>query len=182
MRRFRTFAVTLAVASFGVAAFVPVEPAQAAPTWCKAWRVTGQTWYGYQSNGFTLLFTLRQSPAPSTVFGGYARHNRGDVNQGGVASQYLKGGVDSEGVGRILMNIAWSNATSGQYNATAAYVRRTPSGGLTAGLRGTTVATSGGRGSATWYADGTSPGIGGSGGRYVWPLYCLTKDVVRYPA
>jgi hypothetical protein len=180
MRRFRMLVAMLAVASFGVA-FVPAAPAQAAPYWCKAWKVAGQTWYADQSNDFNLLFTMRMSPSPSTRFSGYARYSRSDVNRGGVGSQFLSGAVSSEGVGRILMNIQWSSASSGQYNATAFDVRRTSSGGLTAGLRGTTVDTSGGGGAARWVADGWTSGLGTGDGRYHWPLFCSQANVVRYP-
>ena len=180
MRRLWTLATILVLASLGVA-FVPGEPAQArtaAPVWCKAWKVSGQTWYANQSDGFTLMFTL-------TLFSGFARHNRGavtDVNLGGIPSQYIKGGVTSDGVGRIMMDLLWTNGHRGQYHATAVMVRRTASGGLTAGLHGTMTVTSGGVGTAHWYAYGQSSGIGTSGGRFFWPLYCARGDVVRYPA
>lgn len=176
--RSRTLAVALAVASFGVAAVVPVAPAQAAPTWCKAWQVRGETWYGHQTGGFSLMFTLRMV---GRIVTGWARFNRGDPNRGGVPSQFLRGGMNSDGVGHLILNIVWTNGTSGQYHGTPVDIRRTPSGGLTAGLRGTTVQTAGGTGSARWWADGLGAGIGGTGGRYLWPLSCLTRDVVRYP-
>lgn len=80
---------------------------------------------------------------PSVRFGGFARFNQGDPNQGDVASQFVGGGVNSDGGGSILMNVVWTNGSSGQYNARAYDVQRTRSGGLTAGLRGTTVDTSG---------------------------------------
>jgi hypothetical protein len=60
---------------------------------------------------------------PSTRFGGFARFNQGDPNQGGVASQFI-----SNGVGSILMNIVWTNGSSGQYNGRAFDFRRTRSG------------------------------------------------------
>jgi hypothetical protein len=172
--------VPLAVASLGVA-FVPVETAEAAPGWCRAWKVAGQTWYADQSNGFTLLFTVRMDRAGAPRFSGYARSNRGDVNRGGVPSQFLRGGVSSDGAGRVMIDIVWANGTSGQYHATAVDVRRTSSGALTAGLRGTTADTSGGGGAARWEALGGSSGLGTSGGRYAWPLFCSRGDVVRYP-
>ncbi len=67
-------------------ALVNAAPALAAPYWCKAWQVAGQTWYASQSNGYTLVFTLRTPPG-STRFNGYARYNRGDVNLGGTSSR-----------------------------------------------------------------------------------------------
>ena len=185
MRRSVTLVTMLALASLGVA-FVPGAAAQARPAppvWCKTWKVSGQTWYADQSNGFTLMFTLRMSPGPSTLFSGFARHNRGDVNRGGNPSQFIRGGVTSAGVGRVMMDIQWANGSRGQYHATAVNVRRTASGGLTAGLDGTMVDTSGGGGvGARWYAYGQSSGIGTSGGRFFWPLYCARGDVLRYPA
>jgi hypothetical protein len=164
-------------------ALISASPAQAAPYWCKAWQVSGQTWYASQSNGFTMVFTLR-TPRGSTRFSGYARYNRGDVNLGGTPSQLVRGGVSSEGVGRVLINIVWSNGSSGQYHATVTSVRRTSSGALTAGLRGTTVDTtgSGTGGAAFWEALGWSSGVGTSGGRYYWPMFCARENVLRYPA
>ena len=126
-------------------ALVNAAPALAAPYWCKAWQVAGQTWYASQSNGYTLVFTLRTPPG-STRFNGYARYNRGDVNLGGTSSQLIRGTVSSEGAGRVVINIVWRGGSSGQYIANVTGVRRTSSGNLTAGLRGTTVDTSGGGG------------------------------------
>jgi hypothetical protein len=158
-------------------------PALAAPYWCQAWQVSGQTWYASQSNGYTLLFTLRTPPG-STRFNGYARYNRGDVNLGGTPSQLIRGAVSSEGAGRVLINIVWRNGASGQYNATVTSVRRTASGALTAGLSGTTVDTTGSvrGGAAYWDALGWSSGLGTSGGRYYWPMFCPKEYVLRYPA
>ena len=77
-----------------------------------------------------------------------------------MASQFVGGGVNSDGVGSILMNVVWTNGSSGQYNARAYDVQRTRSGGLTAGLRGTTVDTSGsGAPGASWNANGQSNGV-----------------------
>ena len=179
IKRFRVLALVLAIASFG-AAFMQAGAAQASPTWCRAWQVSGQTWYGYQTNGFTLLFTMRMSS--SNRFSGFARYNRGDVNLGGTPSQFLRGAVNSEGAGSINMEIQWTSGSRGQYMARTYNVRRTPSGGLTAGLTGTTVDVSGGGGAARWYADGGSSGLGTSDGRYLWPMFCAPKNVVRYPA
>jgi len=177
-KRFRALALALAVASLGTV-FVQAGTAQASPTWCRAWQVSGQTFYGYQSNGFDLLFTLRQY---GTRFSGYARYNRGDVNRGGVSSQFIRGSVNSDGAGRIGMEIQWASGSRGQYNATVVNVRRTSSGGLTGALTGTTTDVSGGGGAARWEADGGSSGLGTSGGRYLWPMFCASKNVVRYPA
>ena len=162
--------LVVAVASLSVP--LVAESAQAAPTWCKAWRVNGQTWYARHSNGFNLLFTLRMGSPPSARFGGFARFSQGDPNQGGVASQFLGGGVNSDRVGSILMNVVWTNGSSGQYNARAYDVERTRSGGLTAGLRGTAVDTSGsGAPGASWNANGQSNGIR--------PLFCSAGAVVH---
>jgi hypothetical protein len=164
-------------------ALISASPAQAAPYWCKAWQVSGQTWYADQG-GFTLMFNLRTPPG-STRFGGSARYSRGDVNLGGTPSQLLTGAVSSENAGRILMNITWRNGPSGQYIATVTDVRRTPSGNLTAGLRGTTVDTTPGarnKSASYWHALGGSSGLGTSGGRYVWPMFCARESVLRYPA
>jgi hypothetical protein len=171
MRRFRMLVTTLVVASLWVTV-VPAASAKVAPKYCKFWRVQGQTWYAAQGS-FSLLFTLRMASRTSTRFSGFARYNRGNPNRGGVASQFIRGGVNNEGVGSILMNIVWRNGSSGQYNARAVWVRRTRSGGLTAGLYGTTVDTTNGNGgnSARWSADDTPSGN--------WPLYCLKADVVR---
>ena len=164
-------------------ALMNAAPALAAPYWCKAWQVSGQTWYADQSNRHTLLFTLRTPPG-SIYFSGYARYNRGDVNLGGTPSQFIRGAVNSDGAGSVLMNIVWRNGASGQYNARVTSVRRTSSGALTAGLRGTTVDTTGSvrGGSAYWEALGGSSGIGTSGGRYTWPMFCARENVLRYPA
>jgi hypothetical protein len=176
MRRLCMLVTTLVVASLWVT-FVIAESAQAAakPKYCKFWRVQGQTWYGAQGS-YTLMFTLKMSSRTSRHFHGYADYSKGNSTTGrgvGVGSQLVSGGVNSEGVGTIYMNIHWKNGTSGQYNAKAVYVRRTRSGGLTAGLYGTTVDTTNGNGgdSARWSADDTPGGN--------WPLYCLKGDVVR---
>ena len=174
MRRVRALAAALAVASLWVTV---VPAAQAAPKYCRAWRVQGQTWYAGQSNGFSLMFTLRMGSPTSKVFSGFARYNRGDPTEGGVPSQFIRGGVDSDGVGRIKMDIVWSSGSSGQYHATAYGVRRRSNGTLIAGLQGTTVDTSGGGGAARWWADGTGPGLGKPGGN--WPLWCPASAVVR---
>jgi hypothetical protein len=181
MKSIRRRPTIISVTAIAVA-LVLAQPAQAAPYWCRAWQVSGQTWYAYQSNGFSLLFTLSSAPG-SKMFGGYARFNRGDVNRGGTPSQFIRGGVDSEGVGRIMMNIVWANGRAAQYHATAVNVRRGRSGILTAGLSGTTVDTTGDRahGAAKWHADGGSSGLGTSGGRELWPLYCPREHVVQYP-
>ena len=154
-------------------ALVNAAPALAAPYWCKAWRqVPGQTWYASQSNGYTpAAFTLRTPPG-STRFNGYARYNRGDVNLGGTSSQLIRGTVSSEGAGRVVINIVWRGGSSGQYIANVTGVRRTSSGNLTAGLRGTTVDTSGGGGAASWEAMGWTSGIWNVG----WPV--LLADVL----
>ena len=76
--------LVVAVASLSVP--LVAESAQAAPTWCKAWRVNGQTWYARQSNGFNLLFTLRMGSPPSVRFGGFARFNQGDPKAAWPAS------------------------------------------------------------------------------------------------
>lgn len=49
-----------------------VQPAHvvAAPTLFREWHVSGQTWYASQSNGYSLLFTLKSTPG-SERFGGY---------------------------------------------------------------------------------------------------------------
>jgi hypothetical protein len=137
-----------------------------------------------QSNRYTLLFTLRTSTGSTTRFHGYARYNRGDVNLGGTPSQLLRGAVSSEGAGRVLIKIVWRNGGSGQYHAAVTGVRRTSSGALTAGLRGTTVDTTGGvgGGAATWAALGWSSGLGTSGGRYYRPMHCARDNVLRYLA
>jgi hypothetical protein len=84
--------------------------------------------------------------------------------------------ASSDGVGSTLMDIVWTNGTSGQYNGTAVAVQGTRSGGLTAGIHGATVDTSGtGAPGATWDADNTA-GFGQTGG--VCPLYCPRSDVV----
>jgi hypothetical protein len=176
--RARTSIAALTLAAFG-AACLPVEAAQAAPQWCRAWKVGGQTWYGYQSNGYSLLFTVRMAGSTSSL-SGYARASRGDVNRGGVSSQYLRGGVVSDGIGRVMIEVQWANGSRGQYHATTYDVRRSASGGLTAGLTGTTVDVSGGGGAARWIADGMTSGIGTSD-RYIWPMFCARGDVVRYP-
>jgi hypothetical protein len=178
-RHLRAAVLALAVASLGVS-FAPAQAAQASPYWCRAWQVSGATWYGYQDNGYDLLFTLRMATA--TRFSGYARYNRGDVNRGGTPSQFIRGGVNNNGAGSVLMEIQWSNGSRGQYNATTYNVLRTASGGLTAGLRGTTVDVSGGGGAAGFDADGTVSGLGNGDGRYHWPMYCSRANVVRYPA
>jgi hypothetical protein len=177
---------TLAVATVWVT-FVPAESARAAkPKYCKFWRVQGQTWYASQDNGFTLAFTLKMPLANSLTsklrnrLGGFARYSRGHINSGydGVGSQLITGGVGSEGVGSIYMNIVWRNGTRGQYNARAVSVRRTRSGGLTAGLYGTTVDTTGNGGgrAAHWWADNTTGELGQT--NHPWPLICLKGDVV----
>ena len=127
--RARTSIAALTLAAFG-AACLPVEAAQAAPQWCRAWKVGGQTWYGYQSNGYSLLFTVRMAGSTSSL-SGYARASRGDVNRGGVSSQYLRGGVVSDGIGRVMIEVQWANGSRGQYHATTYDVRRSASGGLT---------------------------------------------------
>jgi hypothetical protein len=148
---------------------------QAAPTRCRAWRVSGQTWYASQGS-FSLLFTLKMASSPSPRFGGYARYNRGDPDIGGVPSQAIRGAVGSDG--SIHMDIVWTNGTSGQYNGTAYDVQRTSSGGLTARLHGTTVDTTGnGAPGARWDADGMPEGFGQT--NYVRPLYCPAGAVVR---
>ena len=175
MKRLCVLVTTLAVTSLWVT-FVPAASAKVKPKYCKFWRVQGQTLYAAQGS-FSLLFTLRMASRTSTRFSGFARYNRGNPNRGGVASQYISGGVNSEGVGSILMNIVWRNGSRGQYNARAVYVRRTRSGGLTAGLYGTAVDTTGNGNSARWSADNTAGGLGETNGN--WPLYCLKADVVR---
>lgn len=160
-----------------LAPLVHVQQAHAAPKWCRAWHVSGQTWYASQSNGFTLLFTLRSTPG-STMFNGFARYERGDVNLGGTPSQLLRGSVQSEGAGGVIMNIVWRGGQSGQYIGSVVNVQRTPTGMLTAGLQGTTVDTTGSGVSARWEADGFSSGIGTSD-VYRWPLYCPQSYVVQ---
>ena len=179
-RRFSKTFLILAVAATGVAA-MPADNAEAAPFWCRDWKIGGQTWYGGQSNNFSLMFTLRQPPG-SSRFGGYARYARGDVNRGGTSSQFLRGGIDSNGGGRVLIDITWAGGQQAQYNAVTYKVMRTKSGGLTAGLWGTAVALSGRRESARFWADGLPAGLGTGDGRYLWPMFCAPRDVVRYPA
>ena len=178
-RRFSKTVLVLAVAATGVAC-IPAEAAEAAPYWCRAWQVGGQTWYAGQSNNMSLLFTVRMA-AGRQRFGGYARYNRGDVNRGGTGSQFLRGGVDNNNAGRVLIDITWQGGQQAQYNATTYRVMRTRSGGLTAGLQGTVVALSGRRESARWWADGLPSGLGTGDGRYLWPMFCAPRDVVRYP-
>ena len=188
MRRRCMLVTTLAVATVWVT-FVPAESAQAAkPKYCKFWRVQGQTWYASQDNGFTLAFTLKMPYAnrPTSKLRqrltGFAKYSAGriDSGYGAVGSQLISGGVGSDGVGSIYMNITWRNAGRGQYNAKAVSIRRTRSGGLAAGLYGTTVDTTGtgaGRpGAAHWWADDTAGELGETNGH--WPLYCLKADVV----
>jgi hypothetical protein len=170
MRRIHLLTTALAAAALSLT-FVPLESAEAAPTWCRSWRVNGQTWYLTQSNGIKVLLTLKMPASSNVRFGGYARFGK-DPNRGGVASQLVRGGVGSEGVGSIHMDIVWTNGSSGQYNGTVYDVERTASGGLTAGLRGTTVDTSGRAApGARWYANGQDSGIR--------PLWCPAAAVVR---
>ena len=177
----RLAGIAAILATFTAMALLNAAPALAAPYWCKQWQVSGQTWYADQGS-YTLMFTLRQSPG-STRFSGHARYSDGDVNYEFIPSQLVKGSVSSEDRGRIKMDIAWSNGQRGQYIATVTSVRRTSSGNLTAGLRGTSVDTTGGsRGSgAYWEALGFSSGIGTSGGRYYWPMFCSRENVLRIP-
>src|SRR5215213_7261739 len=109
MRRIHMLTTALATAALSLP-FVPVESAYAAPTWCRSWRVNGQTWYMSQSNGLKVLLTLRMPPSPNVRFGGYARFGK-NPNLGGVSSQLVKGGVGSEGVGSIHMDIVWTNGS-----------------------------------------------------------------------
>jgi hypothetical protein len=158
-------------------ALAPAAEAAPAFTKCRAWRMQGQTWYGYQSNGYAVRFTLRTSSRDRLY--GHAAASKGDPNQNHdiVGSQYISGSVRSDGgVGTLFLNIVWTNHTSGQYFGTAVNVRRTASGSLLAGLQGTAVETSGRGGAATWYADGTSPTFGDSS--RVFPLYCPAADVI----
>jgi hypothetical protein len=179
LRRFSRIGMALFVASVGVA-LMPVESAQAAPTWCRAWQIGGQSWILDQSNRHTVLFAVRMVPG-SPSFSGFARFNRGDVWRGGVPSQFVRGAVTSEGVGRVMIDVQWSVGLRGQYHGTAVQIRRTANGGLTAGLQGTAVELT--RGVAVrWMAVGQSSGQATSGGRSFWPLFCAPRDVVRYPA
>jgi hypothetical protein len=125
-----------------------------------------------------LMFTLRMASSTSRHFSGYAQYYSGDY-ENLVGSQYISGGVGrtSSGVVSIIINIQWKNGTRGQYHATGYDPRSTPSGGLTASLKGTTVDTSGNGTSARWYADGLEGPLGDT--NFARPLYCRPADVVR---
>ena len=170
MTRFRLSATTLAVAVLCLPC-VPTAPAEAAPTWCRAWRVNGQTWYINQSNGLNVLFTPRMAQPPSIRFSGYARFAK-NPTLGGVPSLFIRGAVGSEGVGSIKMDVLWANNTRGQYNGTVYDVERRASGGLRASLRGVSVDTTGRPApGATWSAYGQTNGVR--------PLWCPSTAVVR---
>ncbi len=172
-------AVAAVVAATALTLSVGAQPAHAVPTWCRAWNVTGETWYAGQTNGYTLRFTLR-----ATGNGQFYGHVLADRGSGeGIGSRILKGGVNSDGDGRVVMNVVWDTAQTAQYVGSVVNVRQTQSGILTAGLRGTTVDTTpGGAGSsARWEADGLTGPFGGGDGRYHWPMRCEKSDVVRYP-
>lgn len=159
---------------------------------CRAWHVNGQTWFGDQGR-YMLMFTLRMASPTSSLLSansyaafapdlaGYSANSghtqlfriTDRVPDNGAGSRYISGGVNSN-TGSIHMDIVWKNGDSGQYNGTAYDVQRSPSGGLTAGLHGTTVDTVGSGASASWEADGMSVQ-----GDYTRPLYCKPGDVVR---
>ena len=152
---------------------------QARPPMCRAWRITGQTFFADQGS-YTLMFTLRMGASPSTRFGGFAEYWRGANAYDGhaVARQYIDGGIGADG--SVHMNIVWNNGTSGQYNATLYGVQQTSSGSLTGMLQGTAVDTTGtGGGSAMrWTANGTASADGFTTDT-VLPMYCPTSAVTR---
>ena len=149
------------------------------PRRCRAWRVQGQSWFAGQSNGYTLMFTLRMPSPTSSRITGYAQYFQGGSYQNLTGSQYISGGLGttSNGLVGFHLNIVWRNAGSGQYNATAYDAQPTSSGGLTAALHGTTVDTSGSGASARWIADGLEGPLGDTS--HIRPLYCAPRDVVR---
>lgn len=149
------------------------------PRRCRAWRVQGQSWFAGQSNGYTLMFTLRMPSPPSSRISGYAQYFQGSSYHNLVGSQYISGGLGttSQGYVGIHMDIAWSNGGRGQYNGTAYDAQPTSSGGLTAALHGTTVDTTGSGVSARWIADGMEGPLGDTS--HIRPLYCPRADVVR---
>jgi hypothetical protein len=152
---------------------------QARPPICRAWRVTGQTFFADQGS-YTLMFTLRMAPSPSTRFSGFAEYWRGAnaYNGHAVARQYIGGGIGPDG--SVHMDIVWNNGTSGQYNATLYGVQQTSSGGLTGMLQGTAVDTTGtGGGSAMrWTANGTASSDGFTADTTL-PMYCPPSAVTR---
>ncbi len=166
-----------------LASLTPKSVATAAvagpPKRCRVWRVQGQTWFGRQSNGYTLMFTLRSSTSNPSRFGGYAQEYQGMSQRNLVGSQLITGGVGtmSGGYVGVHMDIAWSNGSRGQYNALAYDAQPTASGGLTASLHGTTVDTTGNGASARWVADGLEGPLGDTS--HLRPLYCQPRDVVR---
>ena len=155
---------------------------------CRAWHVNGQTWFGDQGH-YTLMFTLKMASPTSSLlsaqsyaaFSAGPAHTQlftGSVPDTGAGSRYIRGFVNSN-TGSIHMDIVWKNGDSGQYNGTAYDVQRTPSGGLNAGLHGTTVDTAGTGAGASWEADGMSGTSYFGDGDYALPLYCRAGDVVR---
>lgn len=152
---------------------------QARPPICRAWRITGQTFFADQGS-YTLMFTLRMGAPPSTRFGGFAEYWRGANAYDGhaVARQYIDGGIGPDG--SVHMDIVWNNGSSGQYNATLYGVQQTSSGGLTGMLQGTAVDTTGtGGGSAMrWTANGTASADGFTTDT-ILPMYCPPSDVTR---
>jgi hypothetical protein len=149
------------------------------PRRCRAWRVQGQSWFAAQSNGYTLMFTLRSAASAPSRFSGYAQYFQGSSQKNLTGSQFIRGGVGtmSNGFIGIHMDVVWRNGSSGQYNATAYDAQPTSSGGLTAALHGTTVDTSGGGAAARWWADGLEGPLGDTS--HIRPLYCPRADVVR---
>jgi hypothetical protein len=168
----------LAVAALAAVAVLAAGTATASATpSCRGWKVQGQSWFAAQSNGYTLMFTLRT--ASNGRLYGYAQQYQGMSQRNLVGSQLISGGISrtSQGYVQFHLDIHWSNGQWGQYNALAYGTQSTSSGTLTATLRGTTVDMTGSGASAKWIADGLEGPLGDTG--HIRPLYCPSANVVR---
>ncbi len=168
-------AVVLAALS---TALVAAEPAHAAVTTCKQWRVS-PVFEAVQDNGYTVRFSLRQSGnrlygsaaalLPNTDWAGRTRTSvtYGLVGGNGGPGYSFIGGSGGSRV--FLARVRWSNDVIGNYSGSPWYIQRTRTGSLWAELRGFTYDEAGGRSSSwrTYSPTGSAK-----------PIVCFAADVI----